>query len=123
MRGWVNVRSIPENPLLCPVRSLQDYLARTSQLRVNTDDFGLFISLIKPHKSVKPPTLARWLRETLSAAGIDISMFAPHSTRSALAALQKSNQAATATQICKAAHWSLKSGTYKRFYNRVVLNT
>ena len=70
MRGWVNVKSFPENPLLCPVRSLQDYLARTSQLRVNTDDFGLFISLIKPHKSVKSPTLARWLRETLSAAGI-----------------------------------------------------
>ena len=59
----------------------------------------------------------------LSAAGIDIFMFTQHSTRSASAALQKSNQAATATQICKAAHWSLKSGTYRRFYDWVVLNT
>ena len=123
MRGWVNVRTFPENPLLCPVRSLQDYLARTSQLRVNTDDFGLFISLIKPHKSVTPPTLARWLKETLSAAGIDISIFKPHSTRSASAAHLKSSKAANATQICKAANWSQKTGTFKRFYDRVVLNT
>ena len=123
MRGWVNVKTFPENPLLCPVRTLQDYLARTSQLWVNTDDSGLFISLLKPYKSVKPPTLARWLKETLSAAGIDITMFKPHSTWRASAVLQKSTKAANATQIFKTAHWSLKTGTYKRFYDRVVLNT
>ena len=87
MRGWVNVISFSENPLLCPVQSLRDYLARTAQLQVNTDDFGLFLSLIKPHRLVKPPTLARWIRETLSAAGIDISMFALDSTCSALVAI------------------------------------
>ena len=123
MKGWVNVKTFPENPLLCPVWSFQDYLARTSQLRVNTGDSGLFISLIKPYKSVKPPTLARWLKETLSAAEIDISMFKPHSTQSASAALQRSTKAANATQICKAAHWSQKTGTFKSLYNWVVLIT
>ena len=98
-------------------------MARTSQLHVNTDDFGLFISLIKPHRSVRPPTLARWIKETLSAAGIYISMFAPHSERSTSVALKRSDQAATVTQICQAAHWSQKSETFRRFYDRVVRNT
>ena len=122
MRGWVNVKTFTDDPLLCPVLSLRDYLARTTQFR-ETDRGKLFLSYIKPHKAVSAQTLARWMRDILKAAGIDTAMFSQHSTRSASAAHLRNLRAATVKQICQPAHWSQMSGTYRKLYDRIVLDT
>ena len=80
----------------------------------------LFLSLVPPYKPVGPKTLARWLGHLLGLAGIDTSIFAPHSSRSASAAHHKQNDMSV-TQICKLADWSQSSGVSKTFYDRYVL--
>ena len=80
----MNVFAFPENPSICPFLSLQTYLDRTAPLRAADAD-NLFISLHKPHQSVKSQTLAQWMRHIMADAGIDTTVFKQHSTRSASA--------------------------------------
>ena len=40
----------------------------------------LFLFFIKPDKPVSSTTIARWVKEVLSLAGIDTSTFSDHST-------------------------------------------
>ena len=44
----------------------------------------LFISFHKRHKAVSKDTISRWLKCVLEEAGIDMSIFKPHSTRAAI---------------------------------------
>ena len=73
--------SFPQNPTLCPVRTLSVYLDKTNQ--VQGSETKLFLSFIKPHKAVTSSTIARWLRTILEQAGIDTEIFSAHSTRGA----------------------------------------
>ena len=70
-----------ENQKLCPAFSLDLYIKRTASLR--GDSSQLFISFIKPHRPVTSSTIARWLKETIGAAGIDTTIFKAHSVRGA----------------------------------------
>ena len=65
---------------LCIVTVLQEYLTRTREIRKHSQ---LFISFIQPHTAVSKSTISRWLKQTLSTAGVDMSVFTPHSTRAA----------------------------------------
>jgi len=65
----------------------------------------LFVSLVKPHKPVTSATIARWLREALRLAGIDVSIFSGHSTSTSAAA----GAGITTYNILKAADWSSDS--------------
>ena len=65
--------SFQPNITICPVHTLQKYLARTRQLR--GAELRLFVSFIKPHKAVTSSTIARWLWLTLEQSGIDSSIF------------------------------------------------
>ena len=96
VRGWVNVPTFPDNHLLCPVRSLRNELARTDML-CNADEGKLFVGLIKLHKAVTAYTLARWLKDLLSDAGINTSVFGQHCTWSTSASFQRIQRAATVT--------------------------
>ena len=69
---------------MCPVLAIIAYLSRTKPFCGNDNAF--FVSFAKRHMSVKPRILARWLKQVMSAAGIDISMFFSFATRSASAA-------------------------------------
>ena len=67
----------------CIVPVLREYLIRTRSCRFSSK---LFISFVKPHKPVSKDTMARikWIKCTVQKSGIDISVFKPNSTRSAL---------------------------------------
>ena len=100
---------------MCVVATLNEYINRTSSLR---SDQYLFISLIKPHKRVSKNTIARWIKNVSRLAGIDMSMYTAHSTRSA------SSSAAARynipiTSIMKAASWS-NDNVFTKFYNKPV---
>ena len=58
---------------------MKEYLKLTANLR--SDIILLFITTTKPYKIASQDTLARWIRTTLQSAGIDMSIFTPHSTR------------------------------------------
>ena len=65
---------------LCIFKVFSTYLEMTKELR--STETSLFISFVKPHKSVSRDTLSRWIKR-LNKAGIDTNIFTPHSTRSA----------------------------------------
>lgn len=77
--------SLPEENSLCPVATLTEYLSHTESLRnsASSEETRLFVSFIKPHKAVSTATVARWIKSVLSSAGIDTSVFKPHSVRGA----------------------------------------
>jgi len=72
--------------------------------------------LVRPHKLVASCTIARWLRETLKLAGIDVSIFAGHSVRGA-ATSAAAGSGVTMNDIMQAADWSSES-VFRSFYYR-----
>ena len=111
----------PENIEIhvCPAQSLAMYVERTKVLR--GDNTQLFISFIKPHQPVTSSTIARWLKEVMTSAGIDISTFKAHSVRGTSASAA-SMQGVTTEDILSAADWSRES-TFQIFYYKPVRNT
>ena len=53
----------------------------TANLRGNIT--RLLITTTKPYKTASQGTLERWIKTPLQSAGINMSIFTPHSTRSA----------------------------------------
>lgn len=106
----------------CPVAALEDYVNRTSQLRIeNRMDSPLFIALIVPHAPVTANTISRWIKTVLRLAGIDTSVFSAHSTRGA-AASSAAAKGISVDAILKAGSWARES-TFNRFYRKQVLET
>ena len=62
-----------ENTNICPVTTLKQYLHMTSKNRGEIK--SLFITQVRPFKPASKDTIARWIRETLSKAGIDTVYF------------------------------------------------
>ena len=67
---------------LCIVTVLQEYLKRTSGFR-NSKNHQLFVSIYAPHNGVSRDTISRWVRTVMQNAGLDTSIFSPHSVRAA----------------------------------------
>ena len=97
-------------------------MAQTNTLR-NANAQSIFVSLTKPHKSVSAQTLARWIKDLMSRAGVDTSVFKQHSVHSASASWHGTAKAMSAKQICKAGQWSDLTTTYEKFYRQIVLQT
>ena len=107
--------SFPHNTGLCPVATLRQYEAVTATLRPS-DSSRLFVAIKKPHNPVASCTIARWLKETLRLAGIDVSIFSGHSVRGASTSAA-AGAGVTMTDILQAADWSTES-VFRRFYYR-----
>jgi len=73
--------SFDEDPQICVVRYLSEYLERTKEMR--HDHQKLLVSYQKPHRPVSKDTVSRWLKHELKLAGIDTSTFGAHSRRAA----------------------------------------
>ena len=110
--------SLLEDNSLCPVATLTEYMSRTEGLRksASSEETRLFISFIKPHKAVSTATVARWIRSVLSAAGIDTSLFKPHSVRDA-SVTHKYVQGVPVVDIIRMADWS-NEHTFRKHYLR-----
>ena len=109
----------PYDKKLCVYLHLTEYISRTREIRgVYTP---LLISYVKPHKPVVKDTVARWVTKIMQTAGIDTSIFAPHSTRSASTSAAF-RQGCPMQTILKAGGWS-QEGTFLKYYNKPVLDT
>lgn len=79
-------KSIPvawfEDLKLCPVHTINCYICQTKDLKRPGSEGSnpLLISFRKPHNPVSTTTVARWMKEVLSLAGIDTETFSAHSS-------------------------------------------
>ena len=109
----IELLSFRENENLCIIKTINEYLKRTENLR--SDDF-LLISWRKPFKKVSKDTVARWIKEVMAKSGINTTIFKSHSTRAAsTSAVAK--RGAPMKCILDAAGWSRES-TFGKFYNK-----
>lgn len=81
----------------------------------------LFITHKKPHQKATAQTISRWIKNTLSLAGISTNNFKAHSTRhaSTSAALRRG---VSVEMVKKITCWSNGSLTFFKFYNRPLYN-
>ena len=101
---------------LCVVRTLTQYIALTKHIR--GDHTRLFLSTKKPFAPASRDTLRRWVKDILLAAGIDMTIFTPHSTRAA--STSKAGQFVPLKTIIDTATWS-QASTFTKYYQKPVL--
>ena len=87
---------------------------------IRGDKVSFFVSYVKPHKSVTARTLARWMQQILTKAGVNPEIWAPHSMRAAASSHHSTAQQLDLGQICRLADWSMASGIFTKFYKRYV---
>lgn len=105
-----------KDPLLCPVRTLNDYIARTKEIRGSTT--RLLITTRKPFRGATSSTVARWIKDLLRVCGIDGS-FGAHSTRSASTS-KAARTGVPLKAILEAANWSPNACVFQKFYQKPI---
>ena len=74
----IEFRVYLKEPTLCVVENLKAYLQKTKPFRKH---YELFHSYQKPDAQVGKDTIARWCKEMMYMAGIDINKYFCHSSR------------------------------------------
>lgn len=98
---------------LCVIRTLHEYLQRTDGFRKSSK---LLVSF-KLGTPVSTETLARWVKECMTKAGVD-SQFKAHSVRGAASSAAAASGVSLQT-ILTTANWS-SAGIFQTFYQRDV---
>ena len=78
----------------------------------------LFVSYCRPYATVSAKTLSRWILNVMEDAGLDISAWKPHSTRSAASRHQRKQL--SCAELLKLANWSASGAVHKKFYERYI---
>ena len=105
-----------EEQSICPVVTLECYLSRTRSIREEARRSPLLLSFQKPHKAVTSATIARWVKEILSLAGVDTGSFGAHSTRAASVSAARV-RGVTLKDIMETAGWR-RTSTFETFYHK-----
>ena len=71
----ISYQAYTQDPNLCVVRTLDEYISRTQGWRSGEKCSQLLLSLFNPHKPVASSTISDLLKSVLKKAGIDISTF------------------------------------------------
>jgi integrase len=107
------------NEKICPLTTLQDYLARMSSFR--RGEKKLFISFQKPYKPVTRRTILQWVRTVMSEAGVDTAQFHPHSTRAASTSKAVA-RAVPIDIITSTAGWQ-SAVTFQKYYHKPIVDS
>lgn len=112
----IKVVEYKEDPIICPIRCLKEYLYRTKFLRKSEDQ--LLITSKKPHEKISRNTVSSWTKKVFAAAGIDTKKFGAHSTRAAStsAALEEGININT---LLQQASWK-SAATFAKHYNKPI---
>ena len=113
--GEIKLTAYHEDVTVYPVDCIQRYLKETEGHRGNIT--SLVITLNKLFKTPSKDTLARWLKETLIEAGVDMTIFSPHSTRSASSSKVKGK--VSLKTIIQTGGWR-SHRTFAKFYDKPV---
>jgi len=117
----IEFMNFPENPKLCVVKTLDDYINLSKHWRLTKDHSQLLLSTLKPHKPVAKSTIAGWMKSVLKNSGIDTTIFSAHSTRSASTSKAQLS-GLSISDILKRGNWSRKS-TWQKHYKNFVKGT
>ena len=109
----IELLGFKDNISLCVIQTLKEYLRRTKEKRQSDK---LFLSYQKPYAPISKDTLARWVRDILSKAGVDTCVYGAHSTRAASTSAAAA-RGAPIDVIMKAAGWSAES-TFTKYYKK-----
>ena len=112
----IRLRAYPSDNKLCVVNTCSVYLDKTCSVR--GDETRLFLTYQKPHKKASRDTIRRWIQNVMMNAGVDVSVYKPHSTRSAATSKAKANKA-TLLEIMKTAGWG-SAATFAKFYDKHI---
>ena len=104
-----------QNANICPMTTLQKY-CDCSRPNCPTGVKHLCITTKKPFHLASSATIDRWIKSTLSKAGIDTAIFCIHSTRSASTSAA-ADAGVSIPEILAAADWSGNS-IFEQFYYR-----
>ena len=96
-----SLKIISFKPKPHPVTNITQYLK--FQLEKSADE-GFFITTVSPYKQCSKDTIARWIKETLSLAGINSGIYLAHSLRSSSTSLA-SYKGVNLSTILKSANW------------------
>ena len=116
MHFVITLPSLSDKDHLQTIEILQLYLEKTRIFYLDKHH-KLFLSWCPTHKPVMTDTLARWIREVMQAAGINIKAFGAHSVRGASASFAL-NQHASIDSVLPARDWSCLQ-TFNKNYTRV----
>ena len=100
---------------VCPYNAISHYINKTKNVRRTQ---FLFVTS-NTFKSVAPATLSRWVKNILQEAGVDTTVYKPHTTRHASAsnfAYSTNNLAQTLKLGC----WKTTSSFYKHYLQKPV---
>ena len=100
---------------LCVVTMLEEYLKKTASVRAKPQ---LLLCHAKLHGPASKDTIARWIKQVMSEAGIDTKVFKAHSTRSASTSAAKAADVLIQV-ILEAAGWRSDS-VFGKFYNKNI---
>lgn len=106
----------PPDRRLCILKVLKQYLRVTQDIRGTHSQ--LLLSYIEPHAPVETGTIARWIREVMAMAGIDVNIFKAHSVRTASVSAAGA-KFVPIQDIVDRAGWSSEH-TFQRFYNKPI---
>lgn len=115
----ITVQEFKQDCCMCPIKTLKEYLKRTDTIR--GDEQQLFISFVKPHKSVTRDTISRWAKIVLQRSGIDTDLFTSHRTRAASASKAKQKDVPL-DEILSQAGWST-ADTFRKFYDKPIVSS
>jgi len=117
----IEFREYKTNRKICPVATLDNYIARTKEFRERHNTSKLFVSYVNPHKPVSKDTLARWVSRMLDLSNIDTKTFKPHSKRAASSSKAAEREVAI-SDILNMGNWSNES-VWQKFYNKNISAT
>ena len=115
----ITIQAFQQDCRICPIKTLKEYLKRTHTIR--GDEHQLFISFVKPHKSVSRDTISRWARIVLQGSGINTELFTSHSTRAASVSKAKQKDVPL-DEILSQAGWST-ADTFRKFYDKPIMSS
>ncbi|KAG2192273.1 hypothetical protein INT47_003862, partial [Mucor saturninus] len=109
-----------EDEELCPVKTTYQFVTRTTSKRKNLpEEHTLFLAYIdsdtQAATSIKPTTVANWVKSAMKLAGIDTKAYQAHSVRAA-ASTKAVELGHSIQDVKKHANWSLNSHTFEDFY-------
>ena len=116
LRPAITFVPFEENSRLCVCNCIDTYLIRSRSWR--EDKNQLLLSYVKPHKEISAKTVSKWITDILDMAGVDISTFSGHSTRSAASSKAKFCGVPT-KEILKRGYWTNES-TFQKHYSREI---
>ena len=71
----ITISEFEQDPRICPLTALKEYLDRAQGLR-NGEQY-LFISYVKPHRTVSRDTISRWTKSVLESSGMTLTSSRP----------------------------------------------